>query len=56
MIEADAVYPGYGWSGNKGYGSADHYAAIDQLGPSELHRKTWLHADRRGELADIAGA
>jgi ribonuclease HII len=44
MIEADALYPGYGWSGNKGYGSADHYAAIDSLGPSTLHRKTWLHA------------
>lgn len=43
MIEADARYPGYGWAGNKGYGSADHYAAIDSLGPSELHRKTWLH-------------
>jgi ribonuclease HII len=43
MIEADARYPGYGWAGNKGYGSADHYAAIDSLGPSALHRKTWLH-------------
>jgi ribonuclease HII len=43
MIEADARYPGYGWVGNKGYGSADHYAAIDALGPSALHRKTWLH-------------
>jgi ribonuclease HII len=43
MIEADGQYPGYGWSGNKGYGSADHYAAIDSLGPSLLHRKTWLH-------------
>jgi ribonuclease HII len=43
MIEADADYPGYGWVGNKGYGSADHYAAIDALGPSALHRKTWLH-------------
>jgi ribonuclease HII len=44
MIAADADYPGYGWVGNKGYGSADHYAAIDRLGPSALHRKTWLHA------------
>lgn len=43
MIDYDAVYPGYGWRGNKGYGSTEHYAAIDELGPSELHRKTWLH-------------
>ena len=44
MIDYDGRYPGYGWSGNKGYGSAEHYAAIDSLGPSELHRMTWLHA------------
>jgi len=43
MIEADARLPGYGWTGNKGYGSAEHYAAIDSLGPSDLHRHTWLH-------------
>jgi ribonuclease HII len=43
MIEADAVTPGYGWTGNKGYGSAAHYEAIGRLGPSALHRRTWLH-------------
>jgi ribonuclease HII len=43
MINYDAEYPGYGWVGNKGYGSSEHYAAIDALGPSALHRKTWLH-------------
>ena len=43
MIEADDTLPGYGWRGNKGYGSTEHYAAIDSLGPTELHRHTWLH-------------
>ena len=42
MIEADPVHPGYHWTGNKGYASADHYAAIDELGPSPLHRWSWL--------------
>jgi ribonuclease HII len=42
MIEADAVTPGYGWSGNKGYGSAAHFEAIDRLGPSAMHRRSWL--------------
>jgi ribonuclease HII len=42
MIEADAVTPGYGWAGNKGYGSAEHFAAIAQLGPTDFHRRTWL--------------
>ena len=48
MIEADDAIPGYGWKGNKGYGSTEHYAAIEALGPSELHRHTWLH--ERAEL------
>ena len=42
MIEADARNPGYGWAGNKGYGSAAHLAAIARLGPTGLHRKSWL--------------
>ncbi|TFC23679.1 ribonuclease HII [Cryobacterium glucosi] len=42
MIAADAVTPGYGWAGNKGYGSAEHMAAIGRLGPTGLHRKSWL--------------
>ena len=44
MIDADTRIPGYGWSGNKGYGSAAHYAAITELGASALHRHTWLKA------------
>ena len=43
MIDADAVHPGYGWSGNKGYGSAAHFAAIAELGATDFHRRTWLH-------------
>ena len=42
MIEADAATPGYGWSGNKGYGSAGHFEAIARLGATDLHRRTWL--------------
>ena len=43
MIAADDEHPGYGWAGNKGYGSSAHYAALTELGPSPLHRLTWLH-------------
>jgi ribonuclease HII len=42
MIEADALEPGYGWRGNKGYGSAGHFEAIERLGVSSIHRRTWL--------------
>ena len=34
--------PGYGWEGNKGYGTAAHIAAIKELGPSNLHRRSFL--------------
>lgn len=33
----------YAWNTNVGYGSVAHYAAIERLGPSALHRRTWLH-------------
>lgn len=42
MIDADRDAPAYGWARNKGYGSAAHRAAIARLGPTGLHRRTWL--------------
>lgn len=44
MIEQDAVTPGYGWAGNKGYGSPAHLQAIAELGATDFHRRTWLSA------------
>ena len=44
MIDAHDLTPGYGWSSNKGYGSAEHFAAIAELGATDFHRHTWLHA------------
>ena len=34
----DAVFPQYGFKGNKGYGTPDHLAALSRLGPTSLHR------------------
>lgn len=45
MIDADAREPGYGWAGNKGYGAATHFAAIAELGATDLHRRTWLRSE-----------
>jgi ribonuclease HII len=42
MIASDAVHPGYLWASNKGYASSEHYAALDRIGPSPLHRWSWL--------------
>lgn len=38
MIKLDEQYPGYGLAGHKGYGTAIHRGAIEQLGPSPIHR------------------
>jgi len=42
MVAADAEHPGYSWASNKGYGSKAHYAGLAELGPSPLHRVSWL--------------
>ena len=41
MIELDAQYPSYGLADHKGYGTAAHREAIEQLGPSEIHRTSF---------------
>ncbi len=42
MREQDALYPQYGFAKNKGYGSAEHIAAIKQFGLCPIHRKSFL--------------
>ncbi len=42
MEEMDEKYPGYGFASNKGYGSAEHIKAIKELGPSPIHRRTFI--------------
>lgn len=41
MITADKTYPGYGFSTNAGYGTAQHLEALKQLGITPIHRKTF---------------
>lgn len=42
MEEMDETYPGYGFASNKGYGSAEHIAALKTIGPCEIHRRTFI--------------
>jgi ribonuclease HII len=42
MQELDLQNPGYGLAGHKGYASAAHIAALRALGPTAIHRVTWL--------------
>ena len=41
LKELDTRYPGYGFAGHKGYGTAKHLAALRQLGPCPEHRRTF---------------
>ena len=42
MEEYDILYPGYGFVSNKGYGTKQHIDRLKELGPSPIHRKTFL--------------
>ena len=42
MRQQAALYPGYGFETHKGYGTAAHMAAIRQLGPCPLHRRSFI--------------
>lgn len=41
MIEADTLYPGYGFAHHKGYGTALHLDSISRLGPCPIHRRSF---------------
>lgn len=42
MVEYDKIYPGYGFAGNKGYGSEEHIKALKTLGPTPIHRRSFI--------------
>ena len=37
----EARHPGYGFARNKGYGTAEHMAALQELGPCPIHRQSF---------------
>lgn len=42
MVKYEEILPGYGFAENKGYGSAAHIEALKSLGPSPIHRKSFI--------------
>jgi len=41
MVEFDRQWPEYGFAGHKGYGTAQHLAAITAYGPCPIHRRSF---------------
>lgn len=42
MEEYDHMFPEYGFASNKGYGSAEHIKAIKEIGPTPIHRQSFI--------------
>lgn len=42
MREFDEIYPEYGFAKNKGYGTAEHIAALRKYGPCPIHRRSFI--------------
>jgi len=45
MEEMDARHPGYGFAKHKGYSTPEHEAAIRELGPCPIHRRSFTYIE-----------
>ncbi|HEY2816082.1 MAG TPA: ribonuclease HII [Casimicrobiaceae bacterium] len=54
MAALDRQYPGYGFAAHKGYGTPEHRQALQKLGPSAIHRKSFpvMH-ELQGEYSPL---
>ena len=41
MVDYARAHPGYGWETNKGYPTPEHQRALERLGPTPLHRRSF---------------
>ncbi|WP_084524022.1 ribonuclease HII [Nocardia inohanensis] len=51
MVELDAQYPGYGFAAHKGYNTPEHTEAIQRLGITPEHRRSWRNVRETGRVA-----
>lgn len=49
MVEYEEMFPGYKFAKNKGYGTAEHIAALKELGPCPIHRRSFI-----GHFVDVS--
>lgn len=53
MIQFAQRHPQYGWQENKGYASPEHIEALQQYGPTPLHRVSWRLPGLQPDLAAV---
>jgi len=56
MVEMDEKYPGYDFAGNKGYGTAAHYAGLREFGYTPIHRRSFLKKFEEEQSGERAAA
>ena len=44
-------YPAFRWDANKGYGTAEHLAALRRFGPCDIHRRSFRMPGQEEEHA-----
>ncbi len=49
MVEYDKTLPGYDFASNKGYGTKTHMEALRKLGPTPIHRRSFIKNIIHGE-------
>ncbi|MCB1683260.1 MAG: ribonuclease HII [Pseudomonadales bacterium] len=54
MTELDRIYPGYGLARHKGYPTPAHLRALEHLGPTPVHRRSFAPV-RRAAAASVDG-
>lgn len=42
MVDYDTLFPGYGFASNKGYGSSEHIKTLKEVGPTPIHRRSFI--------------
>lgn len=53
MEELDRLYPGYGFARHKGYGTKEHMASLNRLGPSPVHRLYFAPVRKTGKALPV---
>lgn len=46
MARAERAFPGYGFARHMGYGTREHMAALERLGPCPIHRASFAPVSR----------
>jgi ribonuclease HII len=54
MAQMDIALPGYGFSGHVGYGTVKHHHAINDIGPSPIHRMSFAPLKNIEQVDDVA--